>query len=620
MKAIYLIFSAILMFFLFRPDETRGQVDTAWARIYNGPQFEDVSTASCSDQAGALYLTGYSTSNSWSDCLTIKYSSNGSTRWTRQFDGTGRQGDGAKDMAIDDSANLYIAGYTCDTIPGNWTTNALVMKYDSAGNLKWLGIWDAEPNYAEGGNVATDIAIDSACNVYVAGYYYAINPYQGYNFFLLKYNASGIFQWARNYNGPGGYADDYPAALTVDKAGNAVITGKSRQSVYLYTEDYATIRYDPQGNVRWVRRYDGPPGYDDIPMAIATDDSCNVYVTGYSNYYSYNMLTIKYDSAGNEKRVERYTGFWENRGNDIVLDSQRNIYVTGSYRDSYLTVKYAPDWTMLWAKEYYFPGGSGGGIRLLATGDTGVIVAGTSVGDIATLRYDAGGNLKWIHRFNGNADGTDWVTDIAPGPAAAVYVTGAVADSVNGDDYVALKLIPAVNRVVRNVEIPSGDIRCFDATATITVAGNGTFFIVRSGGSATLVAGQAITMLPGVTVEPGGTLSALITTDGTFCNSLFNTYYSPLSVAGRADAEPAGTGFTVFPNPAHDRCTVRWNEEQPSSACVIEIRDMTGRLLLSLDHPGNGDVVVSLADFQKGLYLFTVRSATTSKTAKIVRI
>ena len=51
----------------------------------------------------------------------------------------------------------------------------------------------------------------------------------------------------------------------------------------------------------WVARYDGPASAGDIATAITIDDEGNVYVTGWSYSYETNRdyATVKYDNDGN---------------------------------------------------------------------------------------------------------------------------------------------------------------------------------------------------------------------------------------------------------------------------------------------------------------------------------
>ena len=83
----------------------------------------------------------------------------------------------------------------------------------------------------------------------------------------------------RTYNGPGNDWD-CAYAIAVDGSNNVYVTGVSQVSGTDY--DYATIKYYSNGDTAWVRRYNGPGNSDDSPSAIGTDDSGNVYVTGWS--------------------------------------------------------------------------------------------------------------------------------------------------------------------------------------------------------------------------------------------------------------------------------------------------------------------------------------------------
>lgn len=66
------------------------------------------------------------------------------------------------------------------------------------------------------------IAIDDSGNVYVTGYSYGSGTYNDYA--TLKYDASGVQQWVAQYDGRGN-SGDYATTIAVDSSGNVYVTG-----------------------------------------------------------------------------------------------------------------------------------------------------------------------------------------------------------------------------------------------------------------------------------------------------------------------------------------------------------------------------------------------------------
>ncbi|MBM3240060.1 T9SS type A sorting domain-containing protein [Candidatus Poribacteria bacterium] len=248
--------------------------------------------------------------------------------------------DGASAIAVDDFGNIYVTG---SSYKNATYEDYATVKYDEDGNELWVAIYNGSGNAWD---LASAIAVDDSGNVYVTGYSYGGGMTQD-DYATVKYDKDGNEAWVARYDGWG--SEDWAHAIAVDDSGNVYVTGNS---ISVTWHDYVTIKYDKDGNEIWVARYTEPFRGSDIPSAIAVDDFGNVYVTGLRNEKgdtSSDYATVKYDNNGNELWVVRYNG----PGNSddiavaIVVDDFGNVYVTGrSYggemtQDDYATIKYS---------------------------------------------------------------------------------------------------------------------------------------------------------------------------------------------------------------------------------------------------------------------------------------
>jgi hypothetical protein len=88
--------------------------------------------------------------------------------------------------------------------------------------------------------------------------------------------------------------DDAAIALATDKSGNVFVTGYTTADNLRF--DRLTIGYSAAGMPLWTNIYDGPANDDDSGNAVAVDANGNVFVTGYSRGTNSNtdFATIKY--------------------------------------------------------------------------------------------------------------------------------------------------------------------------------------------------------------------------------------------------------------------------------------------------------------------------------------
>jgi hypothetical protein len=180
----------------------------------------------------------------------------------------------------------------------------------------------------------------------------------------------------------------------------------------------------------------------------------------------------------------------------------------------------------------------------------------------------------------------------------------------------AVTVSPA-NLTVSGVVVSTGQVRCYGATGTIVVAGNGSTFGVQPGGEATFIAGQKISFLPGTTVEPGGNLVGMITTSGQYCDSPTPGAQVALETAS-SPADASSPSFYLYPNPTSGRFTVEQADGQSSSEMTIEIFGMTGRTfepeVIDADH-----ATFSLGSAPAGLYLIRIMAGDKAVSCKLIK-
>ncbi len=315
-----------------------------WAARFNGAASGDdgFNDIEC-DAAGNVSVTGYTTSlAAGKNFITIRYSTAGVKVWQAGEDGAGHGEDGAHELALDADGNVYVAGYTTN-LSGNF--DFTTAKYNSSGTRLWKASFNAA---ASGNDVATDLALDPASNVYVAGY--SKNAAGNDDYLAIKYNTAGTRLWTARYNNGPAAGEDLANDVAADESGNVYVTGHSKNAGG--NLDYATVKYNTAGVQQWAARYNGTGSGDDGANRVLVDGSGNVFVAGYSTGAAgadQDFVAVNYNSAGVKQWVLRLnaTANGVDIANDMALDILGNLFMTGSSENAagntdFLTVKYSP--------------------------------------------------------------------------------------------------------------------------------------------------------------------------------------------------------------------------------------------------------------------------------------
>ncbi|MEI7983851.1 MAG: T9SS type A sorting domain-containing protein, partial [Bacteroidota bacterium] len=168
--------------------------------------------------------------------------------------------------------------------------------------------------------------------------------------------------------------------------------------------------------------------------------------------------------------------------------------------------------------------------------------------------------------------------------------------------------------------IGSGTTTCFNAKQTITVAGNGANFLIQTGGSVTMIAGQNIIFLPSTKVEAGGYLSAYITLTSTYCGAkapaIVESENKELNVTTLQSKQST---FRVYPNPTSGSFTLDMTGTDESSAVNVEIYRMTGESIVRETLKGEAQHQFNLQNQPTGIYILRILNSDMAGTVKIIK-
>ena len=256
------------------------------------------------------------------DAWVRRYSSAGATEWTQTFDGAAHEDDEVRGIAVDPSGNVLVAGYVTT---GAAQRDVWVRKYSSTGTTQWTRTAAGTDSQDDEGR---GIATDGDGNVLVVGYVWAGASQR--DVWVRKYDSAGNELWTRTHDGPDG-TNDEGNGIAADSARNVIAVGF--QTDPALGRDVWVRKYDPDGNELWTSTYDAPQHGGDAAHGVAVDGDDAIVVAGaiFRGSQSDNVWVRKHDPDGNERWTSTYNsdGFGSDAANAVAVDPAGNVAAAG---------------------------------------------------------------------------------------------------------------------------------------------------------------------------------------------------------------------------------------------------------------------------------------------------
>ena len=315
--------------------------------------------------------------------------------WSKTYGGTGTDHGWGETVQTSDGG-YAIAGDTDSFGAGGY--DFWLVKTDASGNMQW--------NKTYGG--ALNEQCDVMCQTSEGGYAMAgsTSSFGGgaQDFWLVKTDASGNMLWNKTYGGTG---NEGVLAVVQTSEGGYALAGNT-SSFGAGSDDFWLVKTDASGNMLWNRTYGGIG--KDVAYGLVQTSEGGYAVAGYTQSFGAggaDVWFVKTDAAGNMQWNKTFGGTGTEWAVFLVKSSDGGYAIPG-YTTSggggfkvYL-VKTDASGNMEWNKTY--AGNGEVAHHAIQTADGGYALAGfkmnTPVGWLL-IKTDASGNMQWNQTYAG---------------------------------------------------------------------------------------------------------------------------------------------------------------------------------------------------------------------------
>ena len=354
--------------------------------IYVSGEFSQTCRFGCPNTGNCSGLGTALVSSSGYDGFLAKYDSDGNLIWVKQMVGASssvyskriKYGNNSKSIFVTGTfsgAAVFGEGGAQVNLTAAGSNDVFVACYDQNGVLVWV-----RQGSGTSWSSTNDIGLDSNDNLYFGGQFGGqltfgsttltatgggtpVNPY------IVKYNSSGTFQWAKSFSST---TNVNVYGVAVEDDGTVYFGGSFSDQLTIGTTTLTSTygnslaylaKLNSTGTVQWAKKTGTLPdatGWSDCKAlgAKSSDgfysfgmysDDCDFDGNTISDYgtTNYNVWYAEWDGDGNLITIDRAAGTNSDYANDMVSDKSGSAFISGdsfAYNASHPTLTYTCNW------------------------------------------------------------------------------------------------------------------------------------------------------------------------------------------------------------------------------------------------------------------------------------
>jgi hypothetical protein len=232
-------------------------------------------------------------------------------------------------------------------------------------------------------------------------------------------------------------------------------------------------------------------------------------------------------------------------------------------------------------------------------------ISNPSAQDISYEVFNAENNL--IAQGSGNTTSIEILNLVPDNYTVELTMDGGYETAVQTEVLASQMVELSVN--VSSFEVNTGEFVQLNASSN----GNVTWFINNT--DASVISGNNFTM----SFSEAGIYNVIARSTNGTCDSEINVAITVRGDVATSIANANESSFSISPNPAEDFARITLPENVKAGSVIIELTDLTGKLIMSeqVSIAGN-TVVLSLNNVEAGMYLVSLTSNGTRNTSRLI--